>query len=227
MSQVLFNCPNCSFNKKISQNKIPSTAKNCKCPSCKKILSLTEAFRPLENSNVHQQTSLDRQEKVHAEPVGSQKPSAQKTETSLEKYHELLDEALATLNKNNDLEAMLLFEEAEKISSTPKVRSYLAYCCARVKNEFSTAIQTCTQALREEPRNADHYLNLGRIYLLVNKRGPALQAFRKGLKLGPNPHLMEEMRKFEIRKPAVIPSLPRDHVLNHKLGSLLSRLGLR
>lgn len=227
MPKVLFNCPNCSFNKEISQNEIPPEAKNCKCPSCKKVLSLSEAIKPLERNEDLQQTPPNSREEGHEEAAGSQNGSTRDADASLEKYHELLDEALSTLKKNNELEAMLLLEEAEKISSTPKVRSYLAYCRARVKNEFSTAIQACTQALREEPRNADHYLNLGRIYFLVNKRGPALQAFRKGLKLGPNSQLMQEMRKFKMRKPAVISSLSRDHVLNHKLGQLLSRLGLR
>ena len=86
---------------------------------------------------------------------------------------------------------------------------------------------TCTQALKEEPRIADHYLNLSRIYLFVNKRGPALQLIRKGLRLGSHPQLKLELKKFEKRKQPVFSSLPRDHILNRKLGKFLSRLGVR
>lgn len=218
--QVLFYCPDCAFSKEISQSDIPPTAKQCRCPSCRKLFDLTEAVKPLESNDC---TKQDIEEK----PVESQQNPTDKGGKSLDKYHELLDRALSKLNANDDLDAMYLFEEAEKLRSTPKARSYLAYCRAKVKFEFSDALRVCTQALKEEPRIADHYLNLSRIYLFVNKRGPALQLIRKGLRLGSHPQLKLELKKFEKRKQPVFSSLPRDHILNRKLGKFLSRLGVR
>lgn len=224
MSQVLFFCPNCAFSKEISQSDIPPTVKQCKCPRCRKLFDLAEAIKSFDSN---QQSSLPTHGAVEENSISSQRNSSREGGNSMDKYHKLLEEALSSLNANNDLEAMFLLEEAEKLYSTPKVRSYLAYCHAKVNNEFSDALRNCIQALKEEPRNADHYLNLSRIYLLANKRGPALQTIRKGLKLGPHPQLMQELRRFEMRTAPVISSLHRDHVLNRKLGKLLSRLGLR
>lgn len=227
MSQLQFTCPNCSFSKVILQSEIPSTAKQCKCPGCRKILDLAEAITPLKTSEGNQQSVQGNQGIVDKKSISSQQDSTEERGKPMDKCHELLEEALSNLNENNELGAMFLLEEAEKLCSTPRVRSYLGYCRAKVKNEYSDAIQACLQTLKEEPRNAEHYLNLGRIYLLADRRGPAIQTLRKGLKLGPNPQLMQELRKFERRKLPVISSLPRDHAINRNLGKLLSRLKLR
>ncbi len=217
MSQMLFCCPSCGVKIEIPQSKIPATANKCKCPSCRKLFPLTETLKPCDSS----------QRKTAEKAVASPQNPAANPKGLTDKYNERLDEALATLNSGNPLEAMLLLEEVDRLHSTPKVRSFLAYCRAKVKNEFSDAIYVCTEALTEEPVNADHYLNLGRIYLLANKRGPALKAFRKGIKLGPHPQLMQELRKYEMRKSPVLSSLHRDHFLNLKLGKLLTRFGMR
>lgn len=228
MAQVLFNCPNCGFSEELSECDIPLTSKQCKCPKCNDVFYLTDAIKQLVTSDANIELLISNLGAVEEKQVtspeqnhirGSKEPS--------DKYYQLLDEALETLESNKVLEAMLLLEEVEKLHSTPKLRSYLAYCNAKVNGKFSDAIRTCKQALEEEPRVADHYLNLGRIYMLIKKRGPALQVFRKGNKLGPNKQLMQEMRKFGVRKQPAIPSLHRDHIVNRKLGKLMSRFKLR
>lgn len=140
---------------------------------------------------------------------------------------DLLRNALEALENNSFIEALMLLEQADGQDSGPMVRSYLAYCRAKVKREYAAAINLCTEALREEPANADHYLNLGRIYLLAGKRGKALPIFRRGIKFGRNPQLMAELKKFDPRQPPVFSSLPRQHSLNRITGKLFSRLGMR
>lgn len=227
MSQLLFSCPDCSFSKRLLQSKIPATAKQCRCPSCRKVFNLSDVVTPVDGRDGTSQAAASCQAGVNETSTGSQQDSTGDGEKPMDKSDELLEAALAYLQENNDIGALCLLEEAEKLNSTPKVRSHLAYCSARVRSDFSAAVQTCTQALKEEPRNAEHYLNLARIYLLADKRGPAFQTLRKGLKLGPSPQLMQELRTFERRKPPVFSSLPRDHGLNRNLGKLLSRLRLR
>jgi tetratricopeptide (TPR) repeat protein len=230
MTKIQFCCPKCAFSTTISENEIPQTATQCKCPNCKELLPLSDAIAKAESivSRSIDQTIEDCFENIQ---LSTFEKAAEKTteeeSKSLNRYFELVDEGIALLEKENVLEAMLLLEEAEKLNSTPKVRSRLAYCRAKVNQEFSNAINMCIGAIKEESTIADHYFNLGRIYLLSNKRGTALQTFKKGIKLGPHPQLMQELRKFEMRKPSVIPFLPRDHFLNRKLGKLLSHLGFR
>ena len=220
MLQVLFYCPDCEFSKEIPQTDIPSTAKECVCPSCRKRLKLSEAIRTPENIDCRIQA-------IEESAAESQQESTEKEQETLEKYHALMDEALLKLEANNDLEAMMLFEGAEKLFSTPKARSYLAYCRAKINYEFADSLKVCVQALKEEPRTSDHYINLSRIYLLINKRGSAYKAILKGLKVAPHPQLTQEFRKFEKRRLPVFSSLPRDHFLNRNLGKLLARVGLR
>lgn len=140
---------------------------------------------------------------------------------------DLLRNALEALESNSYIEALMLLEQANELQSSPMVSSYLAYCQAQVKREYSAAINLCNEALRDDPANADHYLNLGRIYILAGKRGNALHVFRRGIKLGRNRQLMVELRKFDPRQPPVFSSLPRHHSLNRVAGKLFSRLGIR
>lgn len=140
---------------------------------------------------------------------------------------DLLKNALEALEKNSTIEALMLLEQAEAQRDSPMVRSYLAYCRAKVKREYAAAISLCSEALREDPANADHYLNLGRIYILAGKRGNALPIFRRGIKFGRNPQLMAELKKFDPRQPPVFSTLPRQHSLNRVVGKLFSRLGMR
>ena len=225
MTKIKFCCPKCGFSTTISEDEIPQAATQCKCPNCKELLLLSEATRKLDSapSNNLDQAIEECFEKIQSE-------SAEKQEAELKSsnnYFELVEKGISLVEQENIFEAMHLFEEAEKLNSTAKVRSYLAYCRAKVHREYSDGINTCISSLKEEPAIADHYLNLGRIYLLINKKRSALQTFKKGIKLGPNPQLMQELRKFEMRKPPVMPTLPRDHFLNKKLGKLLSRLRWR
>jgi len=225
MTRIQFCCPKCAFSTTVSENEIPRAATQCKCPSCRKLIPLSDAIsKPVSTSSsfidqtideCFDNIQLDSSEKIEKEPK------------SLSRYFELVDEGIALLEKENVLEAMLLLEEAEKLNSTTKVRSHLAYCRAKANKEYKNAIKMCIEVLKEEPTIANHYFNLGRIYLLNNMRGPALRVFQKGIKLGPHPEMMREYRKFEKRKPPAISSLSRDHFLNRQLGKLLSRIGLR
>jgi tetratricopeptide (TPR) repeat protein len=220
MSKVLFYCPDCAFQKEIPQSDIPASAKQCICPSCRKTFDLSEVIQSLES----QQKLVPAAEVVEQ---GQQETTADKTEDRQAKHQELMQAALAKLAHDDDLAALEMFEKAERASSTPKARSYLAYCRAKIKYEFADAAKMCNRAIKDEPENAELYLNLARIYLLANMRKPALETIRKGLRLGPNDELMKEFRKFERRKNPIFSSLPRGHFLNRKVGKLLFQVGLR
>ncbi len=219
MSRALFYCPDCAFQKEISPSDIPSSAKQCICPSCRKTYAVAEVIKPLESETI---ITADVQKLTKS----SQNKAADKKEEKQVRHKELVETALAKLADDDDLTALELLEKAEKILSTPKARSYLAYCRAKIKYEFTEAAKMCTRAVKEEPDNPEHYLNLARIYLLANMRKPALQTIRKGLKLGPDNELMKEFRKFERRRNPVFASLPREHFLNRNVGKLFFRIGL-
>lgn len=134
---------------------------------------------------------------------------------------------IQALNEGNSVAALAFFEKAVQISNTPLNRSYLAYCLAKERGQFKKAISLCEDAIKEDPANSVHYLNLGKVYLLHGNREEAIRIFREGLKLEDNPQIRDELVNLGIRKTPVISFLPRSNPLNKYLGLLLARLGLR
>lgn len=145
----------------------------------------------------------------------------------IESYAELMEKGLEALEQHSSVEALIFFEQADSQQCTAMSRSYLAYCLSKVKHQHRRAISLCKSAMRDEPLNADHYLNLGRIYLLAGKRSQAMHIFRRGIKLGPDPKLIAELEKFDRRQPPLFSSLHRSHPFNHYTGKVLSFIGLR
>jgi len=142
------------------------------------------------------------------------------------KAMELFKEGLNALSEDEPLKALSCFEKAYEIKAIPIIKSYLAYSIARERGQVSKAIALCEEAIHEEKENALHYLNLGRVYLVMGDRTKAIQAFRAGLRKERHPDIIAELNRIGIRKLIVIPFLNRENPLNKYLGIMLSRLGL-
>jgi tetratricopeptide (TPR) repeat protein len=157
---------------------------------------------------------------------------------------DIVQRAISVIDWGDTLQGLIALESAPSLHEIPVVRSYLAYCVAKERGQYRKAVHLCETALAAEPRNAAHYLNLGRVYLLTKQKGKALETFRKGLSkdatAGPSSAaesaerqakqqalILAELRKLGIRKRAPFPSLPREHPLNRHVGRLLARLRLR
>ncbi len=140
---------------------------------------------------------------------------------------DLSSKGVQALNKGNSVAALAFFEKAVQIENTPLNHSYLAYCIAKERGQFKKAVSLCEDAMKEEPTNSVHYLNLGKIYLLHGNREEAISIYRDGLKFGDNPQILDELINLGIRKQPVISFLSRSSPLNKYLGLLLTRLGLR
>jgi tetratricopeptide (TPR) repeat protein len=139
----------------------------------------------------------------------------------------LVRRGLAALDDNDIRTARILFEKAARQAPTPVVLSCLGYCLAHEEHDLKKAFDLCRKALRQEPGNPLHHLNLGRVYLLAGNKPQAVKAFRKGLKFGRHHRLIDEIRRLGMRRPLIFPSLGRNHLLNRYCGFVLSRLRLR
>lgn len=144
-----------------------------------------------------------------------------------EDLHSLLRKGIAAADEGQTLVGLLHLENAVKLGSTPLLLSYLGYCSARERRQFRKGLALCQEALEAEPNNSQHYLNQGRIYLEAGQKNLAIKAFRRGLKLGKNRQIADELRLLGLRKTPVFASLPRDNPLNRFAGKLLTRLGMR
>jgi len=140
---------------------------------------------------------------------------------------DLFSKGLEALTLGNTLSALAFFEKVIKIEGSPSALSYFAFCIAKERGQIGKAISLCKEALRIEPDNSAHYLNLGRIHLLAHKKIDAINVFREGLTHEANQQIIDELNRLVVRKPPVISFLNRNNPLNKFLGILLKRLGLR
>jgi tetratricopeptide (TPR) repeat protein len=138
-----------------------------------------------------------------------------------------VERGAAAAEQGNTLVALIHLENAALHGSTPLLASYLGYCLARERHQFKKGVSLCLEALKQEPGQAIHYLNLGRVYVAAGQKELAIKTLRRGLKLGRNRLIPEELKKFGVRKELVFRSLPRSHPLNKYLGLLSARLGMR
>ncbi|MFZ3209602.1 MAG: tetratricopeptide repeat protein [Geobacteraceae bacterium] len=131
------------------------------------------------------------------------------------------------LGKGDHLAALSLFEKAVRLECHPAHCSFMAVCIARERGQYTKAIDICRSALKMEPGNSLHYLNLGRVNLLMGNKDEAIRNFREGLNIERSPRIIEELNLLGIRRPPVIHFLKRENPINKLLGIVLRRIGLR
>lgn len=123
--------------------------------------------------------------------------------------------------------AQIFLEQAAEQRDTPVIRSYQAYCLAKEQGRVHTAVKICQESIRREPHNSLHFLILGRILLLAQRKSKAISTFRQGLQASPNPKIIAELKMLGLRKPAILKNLQRNHPLNRVLGRVFSSIGIR
>ncbi len=146
---------------------------------------------------------------------------------STEEFRHLLSRGIAAAEGGNTLVALIHLEEALRSGQNPLIGSYLGYCLARERNQLKRGLALCQQALQADPANSVHYLNLGRVYLLAGQKNQAVITFRRALKLGRHPAILNELKRLGLRKEPVLAGLNRAHPINKYLGMIFQRLGLR
>lgn len=140
---------------------------------------------------------------------------------------QLFAKGLAAFKGEDTLSALVHFEKACQLEARPQFLSYLAFCLAKERGQYKKAISLCREALEREQDNQAHYLNLGRIHVLMGNKPDAILAFREGLAFGKNQEISEQLEELGARRTPVFPFLGRSHPINKFLGIVLSRLGLR
>jgi len=138
----------------------------------------------------------------------------------------LLEKGIEALTKGDILSALDHFEKAFHLNNSPLISSYYAFCIAKERREFSKAISLCEEAIKKDPQNPFHYLNLGRIHLLSNEKADALKIFRKGLKYGVTPQVADATVKLVTPDPPVTPLSKKNGLFNKYLCILLKKLRL-
>ena len=137
------------------------------------------------------------------------------------KAEELYTMGMEALRSGNTSAALEILEKAVGLERTPLVCSSLALCLAKEKLDFKRAISLCREAIKKDPKNSIHFLNLGKIHILAGQKKDALRILNMGLRYEENREIIAELQKFGRRRPPVIPFLERSNPLNKYLGMLL------
>lgn len=146
---------------------------------------------------------------------------------SEEAFPKEFQKAQDALRTGNYSAALVHLERCVSWCPTPECLSALGYCMAKVQGDFQGGVAKCQEALRMEPNNSFHHLQLGRIHLLADRRADAIQTWRAGLRREKNRHIIRELERLGLRKEPVVTFLRRDHPVNIFLGKFMARLGLR
>jgi hypothetical protein len=102
--------------------------------------------------------------------------------------------------------------------------AYLGYGLATCKARYREGLEHCRHAVELEFYEKESFLLLARTYLLLNSRGPAVEAINRGLQLDPGyGPLLDLERRVERRQQPVLSFLPRAHLVNRTLGRLRHR----
>lgn len=112
-------------------------------------------------------------------------------------------------------------------TESSEMLSLMGYSLASEAGQYQQGIELCLKAVALNPNSCEHYLLLGRVYLLANKKDLAIKAFRKGLRIRKDAKIIEELKLLGLRSSPPIASLPRDHVANKVTGKILHTLKLR
>ena len=105
--------------------------------------------------------------------------------------------------------------------------SFLGLALNLSNGRSEEGLKLCEQAARRDFFDADLFCNLGIAYMRNRQKGPAFEAFRKGLALKPkHRRILEELSRVERRESPVFPGLGRNHSVNRFLGILRHKLRL-
>lgn len=99
--------------------------------------------------------------------------------------------------------------------------SYLGYGIARYEKRGKEGLALCQHAIKVQFYEPENYVLLARVYLLRHRRGKAIEALQKALKLNArHPEAIKLAKEIGFRRRPVLPFLPRSNPLNKTLGKL-------
>ncbi len=138
---------------------------------------------------------------------------------------ELFIQGKRFLREDNLDKALKSFEKAyNEDKENPDYMSYFGMCRALKAGEIGFGLELCTRAIKKEFFKAEHYLNLGSVYLAAGNKKGAIKIFLKGLKFDPkSEELNNRLVELGFRNKPVIPGLERANPVNKYLGILIRR----
>ena len=101
--------------------------------------------------------------------------------------------------------------------------SHLGYGLANHERKYKQGLDLCKIGVELSEFEGEPYLYLAKTYILFGKKKLAIRALDRGLRVDPEDKRLLKVRgELGWRRPAVVSSLPRGHVVNRVAGGLRS-----
>src|SRR3954447_16686037 len=142
-------------------------------------------------------------------------------------FNKQIAEAIEATQEEDYLRGLTIFLDTYGTDEVPAIQtsksaqglSYFGLCVALVRKEYKHGIELCRRAIDLEFYHADHYANLGRIYLVMGNRKKALETVETGLRMNMNHERLRAVRRMiGIRSKPAVPFLDRANPINVSLG---------
>lgn len=142
---------------------------------------------------------------------------------------QLLSDGIRAVEAGNYAAALASLEMALSANEPfpPTAQSAYAVCIAAVNKDLERAVGLCRKAIAVEPCETVHYLQLGRVYLVADKRQDAIRALREGLLYRRDERITRELERIGVRRKPLFDDLARSHPLNRLAGRILGALRFR
>ena len=124
------------------------------------------------------------------------------------------------LDAKNYAAAHSYLQAALEKERTPNNLSLYGLALAAHTRVIEPSIALCQEAVKKEPKNPEHFLRLGTVYLVAGRKKEAIRIFRLGLRVGGNPTIVRWLQVLGDRKKPLIPFLSRANPLNKYLGKI-------
>jgi len=107
----------------------------------------------------------------------------------------------------------------------PFYLSYVGMLSAVAEKRYLAGEKLCRQALEIKWNHPQLYLNLAEIYHQAGRDGEAMATLRRGfISAGRDVRIRMALEKIDARRPPILSSLGRGHLLNRLLGRLRHRM---
>jgi len=107
----------------------------------------------------------------------------------------------------------------------PFYLSYVGMLSAVAEKRYLAGEKLCRQALEIKWNHPQLYLNLAEIYHQAGRDGEAMATLRRGfISAGRDVRIRMALEKLDARRPPILSSLGRGHLLNRLLGRLRHRM---
>jgi len=122
-----------------------------------------------------------------------------------------------------------IFQQAWRRNlNDPRVLSNYGLTLVLVEGDRQRGIRFCEEALRRGLQTTETLVNLAKALVVTRNKEQAVRALRKAMELAPDdPRVGQEFAALGLRRPPVIPWLPRNFFLNKWLGKLSWRWSRR